>query len=70
MTPQEKGVYEKRAKDAKVTAVAGNAGERYTSQGVSFSEIDRARGDLERSEAKMQQEISQTVKESYLNNSE
>lgn len=33
MTPQEKGPYEKMAKDAKVTNTYNNAGERYTAQG-------------------------------------
>lgn len=69
MTPQEKGPYEKQAKDAKVAGVAGNAGERYTSQGIAFSVLDRANEEARLAVELMHKDINKIVKDSYQNNS-
>lgn len=69
MTPQEKGPYEKRAKDAKVSKQNGTSGERYTTQGIAFSELDRLQEEARLAVELMHKDINKIVKDSYQNNS-
>lgn len=69
MTPDQKNPYEKQAKEAKGSQTGGGQGERYTSQGIPFSEIDRVNAAVKLAEENMHKEINQLVKQSYLDNS-
>lgn len=60
--------YENEAKKAKL-APSGAQGERYTTQGIPFSQIDSANTDAKNREENMHKEINHLVKQSYLNNS-
>lgn len=60
--------FEKEAKAAKFAPTGGHA-ERYTSQGIAFSEIDRVNAAVKLAEENMHKEINQMVKQSHLNNS-
>lgn len=57
-----------QAKDAKASP-PGAHGERYTSQGIAFSEIDRVNAAAKLAEENMHKEINQIVKKSFQNNS-
>lgn len=67
MTEQEKGPFVNMAKNAK--AGKATAGERYTTLGVSFSDIDKQKLDVVKKEQDMNKEIADLVRSSYLNNS-
>lgn len=68
MTPQQKGPYERKARDAKQSGAGGSGGERYTSQGIPYSVIEKEQKEREREESNMKKHISDIVKLSYLNN--
>lgn len=68
MSAQEKGPYERQAKDGKVKQ-NNQAAEQYSSLGVSLASIDRARALADSAEAKMKTDIDDMVKNSYMDNS-
>lgn len=67
MTAQERGPYVRQAKEAKHTVARNN--EQYTSQGVAYSTIEKARAVAEEAAAAMHLEINELVKKSFLDNS-
>lgn len=71
MTAQQRGPYEQMAKDAKVSGSDPNAprGERYTSQGIPMSLIEKEKRVRDLAETNMKKHIEKIVKDSYLNNS-
>lgn len=67
MTAQERGPYVRQASESKHTVSRNN--ELYTSQGVAYSTIEKARNLAAEFDVAMHLEINDLVKNSFLENS-
>lgn len=69
MTPQQRGHYDAQAKNAKYSNAAQEA-TIYTSHGVNYAHLERAREEREVSKQAMCEEITQLVGDAFLDNCE
>lgn len=69
MTAHERKPFQNLANEAKNGSKNAMPAERYTTQGISYSQIDKERQDKEKEESNMKKHIQQIVQESYLKNS-
>lgn len=67
MSPSQRAPYEAMAKADKLKGKSG--GEKYSSQGVPLSQIEREKREKELAERLMKKEIEDTVKDGFANDS-
>lgn len=70
MSKEQREPYEKRAKDAKIASKSNpKTHERFTSQGVAFSEIDRQKEEAVKKKDDMVRRIKKLIDDGFMENS-
>lgn len=71
MAKEQREVYERRAKEDKI-ASKSNPGthEKYTSQGIPFSVIDRQKAEAEKKEKNMKSRVKNLIDDAFMTNGE